>query len=104
MRFGVRRSRRRARRRRATACPSHRRQRSDREPALTRLAVIADTHLRGGRPIPEQCAAIARECDVILHAGDIADAAALDAFAALGPPLIAVAGNVDLPEVSRRLP
>ena len=71
---------------------------------MTRLAVIADTHLRGGRAIPARCVEIARECDLILHAGDIADLAALDAFAALGPPLIAVAGNVDLPEVGRRLP
>ena len=71
---------------------------------MTRLAVVADTHLRGGRPIPERCIELARDCDVLLHAGDIADEAALDAFAAIGPPLIAVAGNVDLPEVAERLP
>ena len=47
---------------------------------------------------------IARECEAILHAGDIADEAALDAFLVIGPPLIAVAGNVDLPEVNERLP
>ena len=74
------------------------------ESVLTRIAIIADTHLRGGRAIPERCATIARDCDLILHAGDIADEAALDAFADIGPPLLAVAGNVDLPEVRRRLP
>lgn len=40
----------------------------------------------------------------MLHAGDIADEAALEEMAALGPPLLAVAGNVDLPEVRSRLP
>ena len=71
---------------------------------MTRLAIIADTHLRGGRAIPERCETLARECEAVIHAGDIADEPALDAFADIGPPLIAVAGNVDLPEVSRRLP
>jgi putative phosphoesterase len=71
---------------------------------LTRLAVIADTHLRGGRAIPELVVELAAGCDVIVHAGDIADGATLDAFVAIGPPLIAVAGNVDLPEVHERLP
>ena len=54
--------------------------------------------------MPEACARIARECDGVLHAGDIADEAALEEMAALGPPLLAVAGNVDLPEVRSRLP
>ena len=71
---------------------------------MTRLAVIADTHLRAGRAIPERCAEVARECDAVLHAGDIADEEALRAFAALGPPLLAVCGNVDSPEVRRLLP
>ena len=70
----------------------------------SRLAIVADTHLRGGRPIPERAIAVARECDTVLHAGDIADEEALRAFAALGPPLLAVSGNVDSPEVRRLLP
>jgi hypothetical protein len=71
---------------------------------MIRLAVIADTHLRGGRPLPERCADLARECDFVLHAGDIADAAALELFEGLGPPLLAVAGNVDEGDVRSRLP
>ena len=70
----------------------------------SRIAIVADTHLRGGRPIPAKAVEIARGCDVLLHAGDIADEEALRAFAAIGPPLLAVSGNVDSPEVRRLLP
>jgi len=41
---------------------------------------------------------------VILHAGDLSSAAVLDELAALGPPVVAVHGNVDSEEVRRRLP
>jgi len=41
---------------------------------------------------------------VILHAGDFSAAAVLDELAALGPPLVAVHGNVDAEEVRRRVP
>jgi len=42
-------------------------------------------------------------CDVVIHAGDFSDAAALDEVGAIGPPLVAVYGNVDSGEVQRRL-
>jgi len=64
---------------------------------LTRIAIIADTHLRGGRPAPEACLEIARACDLLLHAGDFVDEAALELFEGLGVPLVGVAGNVDTP-------
>ena len=41
---------------------------------------------------------------MILHAGDLSSAAVLDELAALGPPVVAVHGNVDSEEVRRRLP
>ena len=70
-----------------------------------RLAVISDTHLpRGNRGLPDACVAHLRDADLILHAGDLSAAAVLDAIQAIGPPVVAVHGNVDDVEVMRRLP
>ena len=61
-----------------------------------RIAVIADTHLpRGSRRLPDACVERLRAADLILHAGDVASAGALEELSALGPPLEAVHGNVD---------
>jgi uncharacterized protein len=69
----------------------------------TRAAVIADTHLpRGRRSLPASC--VRRLRDVILHAGDITSGATLVALRTLGPPLLAVHGNVDEPAVRAGLP
>ncbi|MEA2290851.1 MAG: uncharacterized protein QOD55_2848 [Solirubrobacteraceae bacterium] len=69
------------------------------------LAVISDTHLpRGARRIPDACVQRLRTADLILHAGDLAAASVLDALEALGPPVAAVHGNVDAPDVLVRLP
>ncbi|HJU47004.1 MAG TPA: metallophosphoesterase family protein, partial [Gaiellaceae bacterium] len=46
----------------------------------------------------------AAEAELVLHAGDISGAPALEWLAALGPPLCAVRGNVDEPGVAARLP
>lgn len=70
-----------------------------------RLAIISDTHLpRGTRALPEACVARLRAADLILHAGDLIAASVLDDLEALGPPVAAVCGNVDRPEVAARLP
>jgi putative phosphoesterase len=55
-----------------------------------RIGVISDTH---GLLRPEALAALAG-VDHILHAGDVGDAAILDALAAIAP-LIAIRGNID---------
>jgi putative phosphoesterase len=69
------------------------------------LAIISDTHLpRGIRALPETCVARLRAADLILHAGDVMDGATLDMVESLGPPLVAVHGNVDRPDVVARLP
>ena len=74
-------------------------------PEVTRVAVVADTHLpRGARRLPESCLAELRAADLILHAGDVTTAAVLDELAALGPPVAAVFGNVDDAELRARLP
>jgi putative phosphoesterase len=70
-----------------------------------RLAVISDTHLpRGTRVIPPRALELCAGADAILHAGDFTSLAALEQIEALGPPLYAVHGNVDGPDVRARLP
>ena len=69
------------------------------------LAVISDTHLpRGARRLPDACVERLAAADAILHAGDFVTAAVLDEIATIGPPLHAVHGNVDEPDVAMRLP
>jgi putative phosphoesterase len=70
-----------------------------------RLAVLADTHLpRGARRLPEACVERLRAVDLILHAGDLTTLGVLAELEALGPPVVAVHGNVDAPAVRARLP
>jgi hypothetical protein len=69
------------------------------------IAIIADTHLpRGERRLSDRCLALLRGAELILHAGDISTVTVLDQLSALGPPLIAVRGNVEEPELRERLP
>jgi putative phosphoesterase len=70
-----------------------------------RLAIVSDTHLpRGARAIPVGCVKRMRGADAILHAGDLTELEVLAELRALGPPLHAVAGNVDAPELRVELP
>jgi uncharacterized protein len=70
-----------------------------------RVAIIGDTHLpRGARRIPSRCLEIAREADLLIHTGDFTALAVLEEIERLGPPLVAVHGNVDALEVVARLP
>jgi uncharacterized protein len=69
------------------------------------VGVIADTHMAGGRPtLPQACVERLAGCDLIVHAGDLMTGDALDAIEAIGPPVAAVLGNMDGPELQRRLP
>jgi putative phosphoesterase len=69
------------------------------------IAVIADTHLpRGRRRLPEACVERIRNADLLLHAGDIATPDVLGEIEAIGPPVHAVYGNVDTPELREQLP
>lgn len=70
-----------------------------------RIALVSDTHFPSrGRVLPEACAGRLRAADAIVHAGDLADAATLAHLRALGPPLVAVHGNIDEPTVRAALP
>ena len=69
------------------------------------LAIVADTHLpRGKRLLPQACVQRLRAADLILHAGDLSTVDVLRMFEALGPPVAAVNGNVDAPELRALLP
>ena len=71
----------------------------------SRIAVIADTHMpRGSRRLPGACLDELAGADLIVHAGDFTGAEALAEIESIGPPLVAVHGNVDAPEVRAALP
>ena len=69
------------------------------------IAIISDTHLpRGARRLPEACVERIAAADLLLHAGDFSTAETLRELEAIGPPLMAVHGNVDDADVRRLLP
>jgi uncharacterized protein len=69
-----------------------------------RIAVISDTHLpRGSRELSPECVERLAAADVILHGGDVTEAAVLETLGELGP-LHAVYGNMDSPELRAALP
>jgi uncharacterized protein len=75
------------------------------------IAIIADTHMpRGSRALPEACVDMCARAGAIVHAGDFSGAEVLDELqdlARLGGrqrPFVAVHGNVDAPDVVRRVP
>jgi putative phosphoesterase len=70
-----------------------------------RLAIISDTHLpRGSRALPVACVERLAGADLILHTGDFVERVAHDELVALGPPVAAVHGNQDSPELRALLP
>jgi uncharacterized protein len=69
------------------------------------VAVISDTHMpRGRRRLPEECVARCAAADLILHGGDVMTATTLAEIELIGPPVLAVRGNVDDADLRRELP
>lgn len=69
------------------------------------IAVIGDTHLpRGSRSLPEDCLRRLLEAELILHTGDHSSLESFEALRALGPPVQAVCGNADEPDLRKTLP
>jgi len=69
------------------------------------VAIVADTHMpKGARELPPRCVELLEQAELIVHAGDFSGEQVLDRFEAFVPELIAVRGNVEAPEVRRRLP
>ena len=69
------------------------------------IAVIADTHMpRRARELPVECVENIEKSDLVVHAGDLSTTEILDAIQAIGPPVVAVRGNVDSAELRKLLP
>jgi putative phosphoesterase len=70
-----------------------------------RLVLTTDTHLpKRARDLPAPLWSAIDEADVVIHAGDWVDEAALDAIDARSTRLIACYGNNDGPGLRARLP
>ncbi|XVV13238.1 metallophosphoesterase family protein [Actinoplanes sp. CA-131856] len=70
-----------------------------------RLVLTSDTHLpKRARDLPAPLWSAIDEADVVVHAGDWVDEAALDALEARSKRLIACYGNNDGPGLRARLP
>jgi putative phosphoesterase len=71
-----------------------------------RIAVISDTHMRGGtaRRLPHRCVELIAASDLVVHAGDIMTPETLIEIEAIGPPVRAVVGNMDGWDLRARLP
>ncbi|MFF7245517.1 metallophosphoesterase family protein [Embleya sp. NPDC008237] len=70
-----------------------------------RILLTSDTHLpRRAKVLPERLLAELSAVDVVIHAGDWVDAAALDLFEARSRRLVGVYGNNDGPDLRSRLP
>ena len=70
-----------------------------------KIAIISDTHMpRGSRRLPDACVEQLANADLILHAGDVITLAVLREIEAIGPPVLAVHGNVDDADVRAALP
>jgi len=69
------------------------------------IAILGDTHMpRGSRRLPEACVELIRGSELVVHTGDFTRLEALEQIAAIGPPLVAVHGNVDEPALVDQLP
>lgn len=77
---------------------------ADPRPGDARVAILSDTHFpRRGRRLSAAVRDHLEGATVIVHAGDLCDAEALDELLAVGPPVHAVLGNND-DALEERLP
>jgi uncharacterized protein len=72
---------------------------------LTRIVVLADTHIRAGssRRLPDAVFAELEDADLVLHAGDVLVPELLDELRGFAP-VHAVLGNNDVAELAAVLP
>jgi hypothetical protein len=68
------------------------------------IAILGDTHMpKGNRELPPECLEAMAGAELIVHTGDFSGTAVLDLICSLGPPVVAVRGNVETPELAARL-
>jgi putative phosphoesterase len=73
--------------------------------ARVRIAILGDTHMpKGARRLPAECVEAIERSDLVVHTGDFTGPETLELVASIGPPLVAVHGNVDAPAVTGALP
>jgi uncharacterized protein len=71
----------------------------------TRLLLLADTHLpKRAKDLPPEVWRAVDDADLVVHAGDWVDVAALDALESRAQRLVGVAGNNDHGVLRERLP
>lgn len=69
-----------------------------------RIGVISDTHIpNSASVIPEQVLLALKQLDMIVHAGDLIDLSVLEKLKETCPNVKAVYGNMDPPEVRKKL-
>jgi putative phosphoesterase len=69
------------------------------------IAIVSDTHMpRGDRELPPACVERMAGADLVLHVGDVMTASTLAEFELIGPPVLAVQGNVDDDDLRAELP
>ena len=69
------------------------------------IAILGDTHMpKGSRELPAACLRFLVDAELIVHTGDFSEVSVLTMLEGLGPPVIAVHGNVDEPALVERLP
>ncbi len=68
-----------------------------------RIAVIADTHITSG-VLPPSLLRIAGQSDMVIHAGDLVQAAVIREFKNVCPDVRAVCGNMDGEDLKAKLP
>lgn len=70
---------------------------------MVRILVISDTHLKRSEDMPTQILKIAKQADLVIHAGDITRESVLMGFEE-NCEVLAVRGNMDVMPVSSRYP
>lgn len=69
------------------------------------VAILGDTHMpKGSRELPERCAQALAAAELIVHTGDFSATSVLAMLESIGPPVVAVYGNVDEPALAEQLP
>lgn len=72
---------------------------------MTKIGVISDTHLRDSNILIETIMQrYFNDTDLIIHAGDMVTLDVLESFTSPGRDVIAVCGNMDLPDVQKTCP
>jgi putative phosphoesterase len=69
------------------------------------VAILGDTHMpKGSRELPDRCLQVLAATELIVHTGDFSAVSVLAMLESIGPPVIAVNGNVDEPALVELLP